>query len=229
MTATTGHNGGPALEPFKAITDHIGDLYELAAGCLTGGDIASQAQADQIKQIVDDVIDAEKALEAIRKRENEPFDTGKAAVQAIAKPLADSLKLAKSTAKQPLTAWNLKLDAIREADAKAAKALADELATQVQAKFAETNLGDLEGRQEAEALAEQAKQAAMVAKRIDKVPSGLKTYHVAKLVDRGAFLKWLKEHRADVLTDWLGAEAVRQVNAGQRCMAGVEVFTERRA
>jgi hypothetical protein len=170
------------------------------------------------------VIDAEKALETIRKRENEPFDTGKAAVQAIAKPLEKILDTAKKTAKQALTPWNLKLDAIREADAKAAKALADELAVQVAAKFAETNLGDLEGRQEAEALADQAKQAA-----IDKVPSGLKTYYVAKLVDRGAFLNWLKEHRADVLTDWLGAEAVRQVNAGQRCMAGVEVVIERRA
>jgi hypothetical protein len=226
MTAPIGHNQPPCA--FNAIRIDIEDLEELAKGTFTGQPIATQEQADAVNQIRTARIGAEKALEEKRKAENEPFDKGKAAVQAIAKPLQAKLASIKVSESALLTAWNMAQDAKRQADAQAAIALADELHRAAQAKFAATDRADMEGREEAEQLLKDVDSAAKVAKRIDKAPSGLRTYYVATVTDHKTFLQWLMKNDALELRTYLDERAQKLCNASIRNMAGVLVSEKRR-
>lgn len=229
MTATIGDNGGPPLDPFAPHEVHIGDLMELAESALHGNTIETPEQAAAIDELLDSIKDAAKALEATRKAENEPFDTGKAAVQAKAKPLATKLDIAMETAIQALTPFRLKVQAEKDAEQARLRAEADRLAEEAKAKFVHTAPTDLASRLEAEEYAKVAKRATAAANKIDRSATGLRTRTVATVTDAGAFLAWLKQHRPHELKAWLGEQAQRECNAGQRTMAGVLIEQERKA
>lgn len=227
--ATIGDNGGPPLDPFAAHETHIGDLMELAESALHGNTIETPEQAAAIDELLDSIKDAAKALEATRKAENEPFDVGKVKVQAIAKPLASKLDIAKETAIKALTPWRNKVQAEKDAEAKAKREEADRLAEEARAKFTHSAPTDLAARIEAEELAKVAKRANAAANKIDRSATGLRTYWTATVTDPGAFLAWMKAHRAHYLKTWLAEQAQRECNAGQRTMAGVLCKEERKA
>jgi hypothetical protein len=84
---------------------------------------------------------------------------------------------------------------------------------------------DLEARLAADELANAAKKATAAANKVDRQATGLRTSYAATVTDAGAFLAWLKTHRADELKGWLAEQAQRECNAGQRTMAGVLIET----
>jgi hypothetical protein len=226
MTAGIGHNNPP--DPFAAHETHILDLMELADGCLTGGKIDTPEKAAAIDELLESIKDATKALEVTRKAENKPFDDGKAAVQAKAKPLATKLELAKEIAAKALTPWRLKLQAEKDAEQQRLQDEAIRLADEARAKFTHSAPTDLSARIEAEEIAKRAKKAEAIANKIDRSATGLRTYHVATVTDYPAFLGWLKINRPHELKAWLSEQAQRECNSGQRAMAGVLVEQEKR-
>lgn len=229
MTATIGDNGGPPLDPFAAHEVHIGDLMELAESALHGNTIETPEQAAAIDELLDSIKDAAKALEATRKAENKPFDDGKAAVQAKAKPLATKLDIAKDTAIKALTPFRLAEQAKKDAEQKRLREEADRLAEKARAKFVHTAPTDLASRIEAEELAKVAKKANAAANKIDRTATGLRTYWTATVTNYGDLLVYLKQSDPHALREMLDGYAERQKNAGTRILPGVEITEHRRA
>jgi hypothetical protein len=218
--ATIGDNNPPP-DPFGAHEIAILDLIDLANGCLTGGAIDTDEKAAQVEELLDSIKDAAKALEATRKAEKAPWDAGAKAVQDIAVPLANKLETAKKVAQSALTPYRLAQQAARDAVAQAARDEAERLQQEALAAFQTSPVTDLEARLAADGLADAAKKAAATANRVDRQATGLRTSWHGTVTDAGAFLAWLKKHRANDLKAWLAEQAQREVYAGQRAIAGV--------
>ena len=225
---TPQDNGGPALDPFAAHEAHILDLMELAEGALHGNTIETPEQAAAVDEILDSIKDAAKALEATRKAENEPFDTGKAKVQATAKPLATKLDIAKETAIKALTPWRNKVQAEKDAEQARLRAEADRLADEARAKFTHSAPTDLASRIEAEELAKVAKKANAAANKIDRTATGLRTSYSAEILDPIAFGKWAWEHRRSDYMKFLETLAASEARANVN-IDGLTIHTLRNA
>ena len=242
--AAPGHNMPPADSPFEAIKTHIDDLYAEAKAYLDGEPISTQGQADDVARLRGMIDEAAKAADAARKLENEPFDTGKAEVQARYAPLISDTKgvkgktvLALEACRKALTPWLLKLDAEREAAAKAARVEADRLADEARTK-AQTATS-IDEAEQAEAMFADAKAASHEAASIGsdraRVHGGdyraviLKDNWTARIIDPTAALRWAwTDHRAD-LEAYALQLAQADVRAGKRTLPGFEITNERKA
>lgn len=211
MTAGIGHNQPPS--PFAAHETHILDLMELAEGALHGNAIETPEQAAAVDEILSDIKKAAAALEATRKAEKEPFDVGKAKVQAIAKPLASKLDIAKETAIKALTPWRNKVQAEKDAEQQRLREEADRLADEARAKFTHSAPTDLAARIEAEELAKVAKKASAAANKIDRSATGLRTRYEAEIIDPIAFGKWAWAHRRPEYMKFLQTLAASEARA----------------
>lgn len=209
--AVIGNNQPP--NPFAAHEAHVLDLMELAEGCLHGNAIETPEQANDVDEILDSIKKAAAALEATRKAENEPFDTGKAAVQATAKPLAAKLDIAKATAIEALTPWRNKVQAEKDAEQARMRAEADKLTEEARNKFTHSAPTDLASRIEAEELAKVAKKANAAANKIDRSATGLRTRYEAEIIDPIAFGKWAWEHRRSDYMKFLETLATSEARA----------------
>lgn len=159
--------------PFDAVRIHIEDLYLEATNWADGKPIESQDQADAVQSLMRQIQEAEKLADSQRVKENEPFDTGKAEVQARYAPLIGNTKavkgktvLAIEALKQSLSPWLQKVAAAQEAEAKAAREEAERIAKAAQDALQASH--GLEDRERAEAVAEQARQAERAAKDAEK-------------------------------------------------------------
>lgn len=169
--APIGHNEPPEPNPFDAHKANIDDLYMEAKNWLDGDELINQDQADTVGSLKRKIEEAEKAADASRKRENEPFDTGKAAVQAKYAPLISNTQTIKGKAvlaveacDSVLTKWLLKVK--KEQDAEAERLhLIEEQATQAarDAVKAAADSHDLGVKEQAEELVQVAKQAGRAA------------------------------------------------------------------
>lgn len=224
-----GHNQPPEpIDPFAALATHIEDLIELAEGALHGNAIETPEQAEQIEALKVDIKKAAKDADAARAAEKKPHDEAGKAVQAKWKPLLDRADIAAKTAAAALTPWLQKVQAEKEAEQQRLRDEAAKLEAEAQAKMKASAPTDLSARMEAEEALKLARKATAGANRIDRSATGLRTYWTGTVTDPGAFLAWLKTHRAHELKAWLAEQAQKEVSAGQRQMAGVLIQDERR-
>lgn len=241
-----GANKPPPDRPYEAVAAHIDDLYAEAKNWLDGVPIATAAQADEVARLLDLMRQAHKAADDARVLENKPFDDGKAEVQARYAPLISDTKtapkgktvIAVAALKDAQTAWLLKVDAERQAEALrlrlAAEAKAEEAAAAVRAASGST---DLEAREEAEALVMVAKAADKAADRVEGSKAqahgefravGLRDNWVCNVVDDVAAMRWAWDaYRAELTTFALGL-ARAEVRAGKRTISGFNIVNERR-
>lgn len=226
MNLPNNHNGGPPLDPFDAMKVHIDDLYELASGI---GDITTQAQADQITALRDDLKRAAADADNARKAEKQPsLDEGKR-IDGKWKPLTDRPTLGVKVCNAALTPWNNARQAEKDAESERLRKEAEELAAAATTAFQESKATDLDARAEAEELAKKASKAAAVAKRIDKAPTGLRTYWTSEVTNYGELLAYMKEHRPADLKAMLQDYAAAKCRAGERNLPGVSFTSEKRA
>lgn len=223
------HNGGPALDPFAAMATHINDLYELAEGALTGGEIKTPEQASQIEALKNDIKKAVADAERARKVEKEPHLEAGRAVDAKWKELTDKGTLAARTAATALTPWLQKVQAEKDAGQERLRKEAEAKADEARKAFTETAPTDLESRANAEKLAKEAAKATAAANRIDRSASGLRTYWTATVTDYGALLAYMKQSDPQGLRTMLDEYAQKQKNAGARVLPGVLIEQERKA
>lgn len=171
-----GANNPPAdPTPFDAIKVHIEDLFTEAKNWADGAAIESQAQADAVQTLMRQVQEAEKAADAERVRENEPYDTGKAAVQAKYAPLIGNTKatkgktvLAVEALKKALAPWLAKLEAERGAEAKRLRDEAEAAArAAAEAARAAQESNDLQATEDAEDAITAARNAARAATQVE--------------------------------------------------------------
>jgi hypothetical protein len=170
--AKVGHNNPPS--PFDEIKQKIEDLYDEAKNFADGEPVANEGQAKAVSLLIDSLRKAEKEADAARIKENEPFDEGKAEVQAryadlIAKTKSKTGKapLAIELCKSALQPWLQKLaDEQAERD-RIAREQAEQAKLEKQEALAKRT-DSLEAAEEAEAAIRHADAAEATARSIAK-------------------------------------------------------------
>lgn len=228
----TSRDNMPPPSPFEAITIHIDTLLETAKGFLDGDPITTQAVADEVGKLLDEARQADKAAEAQRKIEVQPFDAGRAEVQARYKPLTERCALVASTAKRALAPF-LQAEQAR-LDAEAAEARKAAEAKRAEAQAAHQAVGDtnLAARMRAEALLKDANRADRDASRAERGKAmaaggarstALRSVRTPELTDRRAALAYYMQSQPEELTEWLLGQAKRDVAAGARAIPGFTI------
>lgn len=242
-----GHNNPPVeIEPtpFEMSEVEIGDLYAEAKNWLDGELVSSQAQADALSKLIDDLRRAGKLADERRIAENKPFDDGKAEVQARYAPLIADTKsvkgkvpLAVDMAKKALTPWLQKLEDEKRAKAEAARREAEEIDRKAQEALAAARAADdLSKREEAEVLLSQAKAADEAASKAENAKAhatggsramGLRSVWRAEMTDaRAAAAHYWVTRREDVDAFFQGL-ADADVRAGKREIPGFMIAETR--
>ena len=239
-------NGGPALEeptPFDLARKAIDDLTMEARNWLDGVAVENQTQADSVGLLLDSLRRAKDDADAARVKENEPFDTGKAAVQERYAPLIADTKAKKGKAVLAITAckaaldgWLKKQDDDLKAAAAKAKAAADLAAAEAATAVKAAAEADLPAKEAAEALVQASRKSTADAIRAFSARAhvaggarsiGLTGVWKARLVDRQEAARhfWTKNPSAfDTVLQQLADESVR---SGKRTIPGFEVYEDR--
>lgn len=225
-TPTIGHNGAPAyLDVFQTIDD----LYQTAKDFADGEPIADEAMHDTISSLRDQIHEAGKKADELRVEEKRPFDDGAKAVQAKYKPVLTKVDKAKAALGDLLAAWRKRVADEKAAAAAAARAEADRIAQEAQAAIRASS-GNLEAREQAEALLDEAKAVERAAKRADKAATtglGLRSAWRAELVDEAAALDWAYGRAPEAFKELVQGMADGVVRAGVRAVPGFRVFDEK--
>lgn len=243
--ATIGHNNPPEPTPFEAIKVHIDDLMTEAKNWCDGQPIESQDQADLVARLKDDFLAAQRAADEARKKENEPFDEGKARVQAKYAPLIADTKtvrgvtvIAVEALRATLQPWLKKLDDEQKAAAEEARRLAQEAADKAAEAMRQAEVSDLGAREEAEALVAEANRAGSAAKAAENArplargegrATGLRSYWTPVLDDPRAALVHYVSARPEQIKSFLCQLAMADVSAGKRQIPGFTVKEDKRA
>lgn len=238
--APIGHNEPPEPTPFEAISVHINDLYDEAHNWADGEPIETEVQAQKVSDLMRMIEDAHKAADAQRKVENEPFDLGKAEVQARYAPLIADTKgttgktvravaALKALLKPYLVAQEQERLRAAEEARQEAKRLADEARAAAQAAT------DLREAEEAERLFRESKVAAKDAVKIDNDRARVGGYERAAQVT----YKWVAVMRSpsEAVRHYWGCRreelealalklAQEDVRSGKRQIPGFAVIQE---
>lgn len=220
----------PPKTPFEIARDEIEALFEEAGHWLDGKGVNNAAEEHNVDELMDLLRKAEKSADAARKTENEPFDTGKAEVQARFNPILAKAKLAIETCKKALAPYRQKL--ADEKTAIAAKAAADAAAKRKEAEdaFRASQVTDLAQRAAAEALLKEADKADKAASKAEKAATtglGLRTTYRTEITDQTAFARYVWTNHQSDLAGFLADLAPKLVARGLREMPGVTVTEEK--
>lgn len=228
--AEIGHNNPPAFDVFSIALD---DAYETAKDFLDGAPIEDQGQADAVGRIVSEVKKIKRDADAARADEKAPHLAAGKAVDDKWRPLADRADTIIKAAQAPLTAFlNRLASEQREAELKAREEAARKAQEAIQAQRAAD--GSVEAVERAKALQKEADAAAKGAGRAGKAKAhvagldravGLRTYKIAKVIDRKKLLEWVMWNDPAALTAWL-KEYARKALPAQ--LPGVEITEERK-
>lgn len=235
-----GGNNPPAEKtPFELIETEIFDLYGEAKNWLDGKVAETQEMHDAIEKLMALIADAQKRADDLRALENEPFDKGKAAVQARYAPLIADTKATKGKTVRAIAACKAAIEPFRirkaaEAAAAARKIReeAEEAERVAQEAFRQSSVADLAQREEAERLAAAATSLNKEANRATKAAAtntGLVTYWQTVVIDPRALAgHYWKTRVADVDAFFKGlAEA--DVRGGVRAIPGCEITEQKKA
>ncbi len=243
--APIGHNQPPEPTPFDLSRDEIDGLYGEAQHWLDAGGIKSAADAEGVSKLLDLLRKAIKRADERRIAEAKPHDDAKAEIQARYGALIQDNKsgkgkavLAAEVCKAALTAWLERQEAEKQAAAAAARHEADEWAREAALALQLSKPSDLEEREHAENLAQEARRAEVAAGRAEKDRASarggtravtLRAAYRADITDATAFARWAWANCRGELTAALAVIASRQVAAGTRAIPGVTIHEDRKA
>lgn len=224
-----GHNGGPKLDEFADITTEIDDLFQTAKDFCDGDPISDQKMHDTIECIYDQLHEAGKTADTMRKVEKKPHDDAGKAVQAKFKPLLDGVRLGKEACQSLLGPWRKKI-----ADEKAAaverQRVAAEVAAEEARKALQESAGDLSARVEAEEKVAHAKSLERGAKRANKDATtglGLRTIWNTVMMDADAALDWAYGKDPAKFNELAQSMAETAVRGGARAIPGFEITEDK--
>lgn len=242
--AGVGHNGAP-LSPYEAVSVHLEDLLTEARNWADGVTVESQAQADEISRLIEDLRLGEQAADAARVKEKAPLDEQIAEIQdrynLYIAPLKNrkpgKVPVAVEALKAALKPFLDKLEAEKRAVAAEAQRKAQEAVEAAQAAAKAAQVDNLESREVADNLVEAARQAQKAASYAEKDKAqarggsralGLKTYYRAEVTDPKAALIHYVANQREALLGFLLKLAQDDVSAGKRQIPGVVVHEETR-
>lgn len=204
--ASIGHNNPPTkAEEHEA---RIVALYDEAKNWADGQPIASEEQAAKVAELDGMLLQAWKAADADRKAEKKPHDDAAKAVQEAFKPALTRAEVARNALGNLLTAWLRQVEAAKRAAEETARQEAEAKRAAAEVAFRESNVTDLEAREQAERLLVEAKDAEKIAAKAGKDKAkGLRTYYEVELTDTSAFARWLWQHRPEAMRAFLDGAA----------------------
>ena len=227
------------IATFDAVKAHLLDLYDEARNWLDGAQIETQAQADTLGRLMDELRKGHRAADEARKLEAKPFDDGKKAVQEKYKPILTDAERAIEVAKSALAKWLMQQEEERRRIAAEARARADEEARKAaEAARAAAQTDDLEAKEAAEQIVTAARIAEAQAKRAETARPqttggaraiSLRTYYRPELADYFAALEHYSANRSDEVEAFLLDLARKDIAAGKRQIPGITVVEEQRA
>jgi hypothetical protein len=229
----------PNATPFILIAESIDELYAEARHFADGEPITTSGQAEAVQSLMRQIQQAEKAADAERVKENEPFDAGKAEVQARYAPLIGNTKAIKGKTVQAVEAlkaclapWLKRLDDEQKAKAEAARLVAEKAIQDAAEAMRQAQSANLSEREDAEQKIQEAQAAQKAARDAENArpqASGmgraatLRTSYKAVLVDAqvaaGAY--WKRDPSA--FNAFLQKLADADVASGRRDIPGFDV------
>lgn len=243
--AVIGDNNPPDAASFAAIRAHMDDLLIEVRNWADGAKIESEAQADEVARLIEQVRLAEKAADEARKEEVRPLDEQRDAIQerynTYIAPLKNKkpgkLPLASQALKACLAPWLQKLEDEKRAAAEAARKEAEAKALAAAAAIQAAPVDDFGAMEAAEELVADAKRAEATAKRAegdkahaqgDSRAVGLRSYFTPMLADPKAALLHYVATRPDDVKSFLVGLAKQDVLNGARKLPGFDIVEERR-
>lgn len=208
---TAGHNNPPADAAFGL---HVDSLFTLLSDTLAGGDVTTDEQDAAIDAILDDFRKAGADSEKARKAEKEPHLEAGRQVDTKWKPIVDKAARGASACKDALTPYRTAKQAAKDKAAREAREEAE--ARQKAAQDALRQADDLEAKFAAEQQLETAAKLTAVANKIERAPTGLRTFYEAEITDRKAALLFYlarSPERFEALIQQLADEDARTTRA----------------
>lgn len=227
--ATIGDNNGPKLEPFDDIQTVIDDLFQTASDFCDGEAIGSQSMHDAIEKIHDDLHEARKEADGLRKAEKKPHDDAAKKVQDKYKPLLSKADLGKKACQDLLTPWREKVAAEKAAAAERAAKAAEVQKAKAEAAI-QASAGDLSARVEAEEQLAHAKSLEKGAKRASKdatTGTGLRTVWNTEISDVSAALDWAYTKDPAEFNQIALRMARAEVKSGARSLPGFKITEDK--
>ena len=230
--------------PFDIIVESIDDALLEARNWADGKAAETQEQVDEIARLIDDLNGNAKALEAERVAEKKPLDDAIEVIQGRYNvylaplknkkpgkvPMAiDALNAAKRT-------YLLKVEAELEAKRQKAREEAEAAAKAAADAARAAQADDLEAREAAEALVQQAEAAQAEARQAEKERAhahgggraqGLRTRTVAAITDLDAAVKFYWRTDKQAFVELVQKLADNDARSGRRAADGI-AFTDER-
>lgn len=235
--ASIGHNNPPEDDAFAAFHAHIGDLFDEARHFLDGSGVQSEAEAEAVAKLLDMSRAAAKDADKARAAEKKPHDDAGKAVQAKWRPLLERAELVADTCKKVLAPWLQRKEQEQREAAEEARKEAEAKAQAAAEAMRATNVSDLDAREQAEALVQDAKRSEADAARAEKArpqaaggarATTLRSYYHPELTDPGAALRHYVKVNPDAVKGFLLRLAETDVTNGARAIPGFEIVEERR-
>lgn len=234
MTATLDTNpreviGGNSPPAYLQVFEEIDDLYQTAKDFADGEPIADEAMHDTISKIRDQIHEAGKRADELRVEEKKPHDDAAKAVQDKYKPVLLKVTQAKAALGDLLAAWRKRVADEKAEAARLAREEADRKAAAAQEAMRASS-GNLEAREKAEELLQEAKARDRHARRTDKAATtglGLRTAWKAELVDEAAALDHYYPLYREAFLDLVRGYAAADARGGLRAIPGFRVYEER--
>lgn len=233
-----GHNNPPPPTAYEIAREEIESLYGEAALWLDGAQVTDQATADGIAKLIKLTREARKRADDARVIENEPFDTGKAEVQARYTPLLKKADLAMTTCKAALAPWLDAIDRAQREAAEEARRIAADKAAAAQAALRAADVANLAEREAAELLVKDAKRADAQANKIERATAtaatggraiGLRTTYQPVLTDMTAAARHYYKVERKAFEEFLIGLAEKECRAGRREIPGFTVTEKKTA
>lgn len=238
--AAIGHNQPPEPTPYEKAVAEIDGLYDEAKNWLDGQAVDSQSVADGLAKLLTMLRDATKRADEAREAEVEPFNKAKAEIQARYAPLIADTKaikgkavLAMEACKKALGPWLEKIDREKREAADKARREAEELAWRAQMAIRATPITDLAGREKAEELVAEAKEAESfarhAAKDTAKVDGGgkraisMRTVYTPRLIDPPAAVRHYWQTSRVSMEKFILQLAEQDVRNGRKSIPGFAI------
>lgn len=241
--AVLGGNGGPEFDAFEAVRIDIDDLYSEACLWMDGEPVQTQQQADAINTLKDRIKKAIKAADDARKAESEPYKQKIDEIQARYNELIGNNKSVTGIALKAEEACNaalkpylVELDRQQREVARIAREEADRKQREAMEAMRQRDAANLQQREEAERLVQEAKKAEAAAKSAesekahakgDGRATGLRTVWRAVMVTPKEAAAWVWLDHNDELMAFIQNLADKQVRSGSRQIPGFEVIEEK--
>lgn len=228
--APIGHNRPP--DPFDAHRVNLQDLYLEAKNWADGEKLQTQAQADEISFLIDQLRKGQKAADESRAAEKKPHDDAAKAVQTKWKPILEQADRAIAACKSALAPWLQAQEAEKQRIAAEARKAAEEASQRAAEAARQADLSSLEDRERTEALVEAAEQAQKAVKRAEgdraQATGGsramsLRSVWKTEMADPVAAARWAwVAHRAECEAFFLDL-AQKDVRTGRHTIDGFTI------